>query len=580
MNYISNLKSMKNFFLTLTLILGSFSLFAQYPHRCAYDHAVQHKEQLHPGFKAQADAIFEQAQRLAAQHRGGSVTYIVPLAFHVVWKNAAENLPECKIIEQVDILNRAYQRLNPDTGNLRSVFSAVAGNPNIQFRLDTIIWRQTSSDFFTGGFLPDIAYSDRVKHDTSGGSEAITTTGHLNIWSCNLGSAGLLGYAYPPAGLSNWPANSNAPTPGDDGVVLDYRIVGAEGAYVQQTTTINTKGHAGIHEVGHYLGLRHIWGDGLLSILGIPDCNADDGVMDTPNCGIPSNYECDLAQNTCGAGTSGDLPDMIENFMDYSDENCQNTFTLGQVAIMHGVLDVERAGLASTPPLHNTVRPANDALPHALALGINVDNSCTISTNSYNTGASVSMSACSGSNPANDVWFSFQAISTDVIMTLSNVQATTGTNTNLTYELFSGACGALQSMGCFSTLTNTVGGLIGNETYYIRVYSNDPASAQSFNICLQAAGTVAVAQVAIATEILVYPNPSNGIFTVSIPNRADVEGSLTVKNLLGQQVSNSISIDRFTGNLNIDLSTVANGVYVLEFNLNGERFVKKVVLQQ
>ena len=134
---------MKNLYLTLLLMLSSFGLFAQFQHRCGFDHAVQHKNELHPGFKDRADAIFRQAAQYS-QLRGASSSYVVPLAVHVVWKNTAENLPECKIIEQVDILNRAYQRMNPDTSNLRSIFSAVAGNPNIQFRLDTIIWKQTN----------------------------------------------------------------------------------------------------------------------------------------------------------------------------------------------------------------------------------------------------------------------------------------------------------------------------------------------------------------------------------------------------------------------------------------------------
>ncbi len=569
---------MKNLYLTLLLMLSSFGLFAQFQHRCGFDHAVQHKNELHPGFKDRADAIFRQAAQYS-QLRGASSSYVVPLAVHVVWKNTAENLPECKIIEQVDILNRAYQRMNPDTSNLRSIFSAVAGNPNIQFRLDTIIWKQTSSDFFSGGFFPDISFSDRVKHDSSGGSEAINTAGHLNIWVCNLGSSGILGYAYPPAGLANWPADSEAPTPGDEGVVLDYRIIGAEGVYVQQTTTINTRGNTAIHEVGHYLGLRHVWGDGLLSILGIADCTVDDGVMDTPNCGIPSNYACNLTQNTCDATVTGDLPDMIENFMDYSDEDCQNTLTLGQVNIMHGVLNVERVGLATAPPIHNTIRPLNDALPRSVVLGVNTDNSCTINTNSYNTAASPSMSACSGANPANDVWFSFEAVSTEVIINVSNIQATTGASTALTYELFSGNCGALQSMGCFSSASSTVSGLQNAEEYFIRVYSNDAGAAQSFNLCLQAAGNVSVNTTALAEAISVFPNPNSGIFTVSFPN-VDLEGTMSVKNFLGQQLSNKMSIDRFTENIQVDLSTLANGVYLVEFNLAGERIVKKILVQK
>jgi hypothetical protein len=569
---------MKQTLFTAILLSFVLGLSAQIQHRCAYDHAVQYKDEMHPGFKASADQIFRQAQQVAAQYRGGG-NYIIPLAFHVVWKNPAEKLAECKVLEQVNILNRAFQRLNPDTVNLRSIFSSVAANPGIEFRLDTIIWVETDSQFFSGGFLPDIGFSDRVKHSGSGGSDAIATTGHLNIWACNLGSSGILGYAYPPAGLTNWPANSQAPTPGDDGVVLDYRIVGAEGLYVQQGTSIASKGNAAVHEVGHYLGLRHIWGDGLLAILGFPDCNADDGVADTPNSGVPSNYECNLTQNTCGAGTAGDLPDMIENFMDYSDENCQNTYTAGQVAIMHGVLNSERSGLANTAPIHNTTRPDNDALPNAFSVGINNDNSCAISVNGSNTGASPSMSVCNGTT-ANDVWYSFQAQSSDVIVNISNVQATSGSSTNLIYEIFGGDCDSLQSLGCYNTLVNSISALQYNATYYLRVYSLDPSAAQSYNLCLQAAGNVAVTDTELVNEVKIYPNPGNGILNISLPENTVKNGSLCVRNVLGQQIGNSIKLEQSEVNMQLNLSELANGIYFLEFHVNNLSFSKKVIIQR
>ena len=573
---------MKSYFLTLLFICSTLILFAQQPfqHRCGYDHAVQQRDAAYPGYQAQADALFEEARRLALAQGGNRTTYTIPLAVHVVWKNPAENLPECKIIEQVAILNENYQRLNADTANLRAIFANVAANPNIQFRLDTIIWTQTTTNFFSGGFLPDISISDKVKHDSTGGSDALNPTGYLNIWVCNLGTAGMLGYAYPPAGLSNWPANSEAPTLGDEGVVLDYRIVGKEGAYVAQTTTINTEGNAAIHEVGHYLGLRHIWGDGLLSILGIPDCNADDGLTDTPNAGIPSNYACNPAQNTCGAGTTGDLPDMIENYMDYSEETCQNTFTQGQVGIMHSVLNLERSGLANTPPMNNIVRQANDAQPFAEALQVNTDETCTLSTSTQNLNASQSMSACGG-GVANDIWYSFEAPSSGLIVNVSNVSATVGSNTTVVYELFSGTCGSLQSLGCYNQATDTIAGLTPNEIYYTRFYSDNASASLYFNICLQSYGVAtALKPVNMESSVNVYPNPSTGIIQVLLPSNVDYQGTLEIKNLLGQRLGNTLHLDHNAGQVEVNLSNLPNGVYLLDFNMGTQRFSKKVMLQR
>jgi hypothetical protein len=574
---------MKTINFLFAFFLLSLSLSAQnpYPHRCAFDHAVQHADAQYPGFEHNYLELFERAKRMAAEGNFGRSTYTIPLAVHVVWKDSVQNLSECQIIEQVDILNEAYQRLNPDTVNLRPVFDNVVGNPSIFFRLDTIIWKQSTTDFFSGGLLPDIAVSDQVKHDSSGGSDALNTAAYLNIWVCSLGNGGLLGYAYPPAGLSNWPADSEAPTPGDDGVVVDYRTVGRANVYATAQQSINTSGRAGVHEVGHYLGLRHIWGDGLLSILGIPDCSADDGLTDTPNAGIPSNYQCDPAQNTCEAGQPGDLPDMIENFMDYSEETCQNSFTLGQIGIMHGVLNAERDSLLLTPAPAGPSRPNNDAQPHALGLTVNTDGSCNAFASSTNLYASQSMDACAGST-ANDVWFSFENSTSGLIVDLSNITATAGSGTAMAYEVFSGSCGNLQSVYCSTNTNDTLSGLSFG-THFIRVYSTDTASSQSFDICLQSYGATVVGTSmveALAHDVRVYPNPSTGRFTVEIPAHATFNGILEVKNVLGQRISNPVQIDNFASVVELDLSTLDNGMYILEFNVDGERFVKKVVLNK
>jgi hypothetical protein len=144
--------------------------------------------------------------------------------------------------------------------------------------------------------------------------------------------------------LSNWPAGSSAPSPEVDGVVVDFRCIGSNNPNPMEVAgfgVIPQNGRTMVHEVGHYLGLRHIWGDGG-GIFGGNSCAEDDGVEDTPNQGAASNYDCNPQQNTC---TDDNEPDMIENYMDYSDQVCQNTFTNGQATIMRAVLEGPRNGL-------------------------------------------------------------------------------------------------------------------------------------------------------------------------------------------------------------------------------------------
>jgi hypothetical protein len=155
------------------------------------------------------------------------------------------------------------------------------------------------------------------------------------------GFVNILGYATPPDGLDHWPPDATAGL--SDGVVVQYQAFGANNPVPLEIggDTYEVLGRTLTHEVGHYLGLRHIWGDG--------DCTEEDGVDDTPNADAQSSQDCDITKNTCvdDIADLGDLPDMVENFMDYSAESCQNSFTLGQRQIMRGVLEVERYELVN-----------------------------------------------------------------------------------------------------------------------------------------------------------------------------------------------------------------------------------------
>jgi hypothetical protein len=128
------------------------------------------------------------------------------------------------------------------------------------------------------------------------------------------------------------------------GVVIHYEVFGRNNPLAVGPLDIATRGRTVVHEVGHFLGLRHIWGDGPLSII-FPDCSGNDGIDDTPTAGNNSQATgCDTSKNTCTDGNP-DLPDMFENYMDYSREECQNVFTQGQVNLMRAMLATSRVDL-------------------------------------------------------------------------------------------------------------------------------------------------------------------------------------------------------------------------------------------
>ncbi|MEP6647599.1 MAG: zinc-dependent metalloprotease [Saprospiraceae bacterium] len=280
----------------------------------------------------------------------------VNVVVHVVWNALKENLDDSIIYNQIDILNKDYNRLNADSSNLRSLFKPEAGNANIHFHLAGIV-RVHTNVLFNVDLLGTNLLAE-AKHTSDGGSDAWNPVDYLNIWVCNIQPikflgvtiGQILGFAFPPNNLQNWPAQSGAPTAGEDGVAIDFRVFGSNNpnpiANPDGSGDIVVKGRTTVHEVGHYFGLRHIWGDG--GLLGANDCAQSDGVDDTPFANAQSAFDCDTTKNTCTQIEpyyNRDVPDLIENYMDYASEACMNMFTHGQVALMRNSLQGPRSGL-------------------------------------------------------------------------------------------------------------------------------------------------------------------------------------------------------------------------------------------
>ncbi len=309
---------------------------------CGYDFVMKNIQK----DKAYADdvnSVFHEAKNDNTLDRFEEV-YKIPITFHVVWKDSLENIDDSLFYQQIDVLNKNYRRLNANADEVRSEFVDIVSDPKIEFELKEIIRVKTDTtfdvDLFGGGL------ADYVKQTSEGGSDAVDVETNLNVWVCDLkkfsifGQEGkLLGYSYPPAGLPHWPSDFKAPSPELDGVVLDFRVVGKNNPYevkIPGFGDVNTEGKTLVHEIGHYLGLRHTWGDAQVPLQ--DGCQFDDGVDDTPNCYQQAMFDCNHDKNSCDQSDMDDKPDMVENFMDYSEETCMNSFTIGQISIMRGVL--------------------------------------------------------------------------------------------------------------------------------------------------------------------------------------------------------------------------------------------------
>ena len=308
----SNLAQMKYFFLTSTLLLGTLFSFAQTKVPVAptqRDCATHEKHVQMMGLDAayakrhadleQHTAAFvqsrEEARANGAQMQ--SVVVTIPVVFHVVYANSTENIPDAQLLEQLQVLNDDFRRLNADQDNIWPQ----AADTEIEFCLAT----RDPNGAPTDGILrvPTTAgsfgSSDAVKFTDQGGSDAWPRDDYMNFWVCNLGG-GLLGYAQFPGG--------NAAT---DGIVCGYQFVGIDGPGAGAYNL----GRTATHEVGHWLNLRHVWGDG--------GCGADDFVADTPE-SDGANYGCAIGHVSCST------EDMVQNYMDYSDDGCMNVFSQGQ----------------------------------------------------------------------------------------------------------------------------------------------------------------------------------------------------------------------------------------------------------
>lgn len=355
---------MKKYSSFILLLLVVNTLLAQHVERCGHDLLMQQYETKYPGFNQARNHSFAIAQNAVYNNNAKAAVsndsvLRIPVVVHFVYKNATENLHDSLVHNQIKMLNQSFRMQDPDTANIRPLFDSLRADAHIEFFLTKV---DENGDSTTGitrtqtstqGFF-DFLDLDKIKKPSQGGVAAWDTDKFLNIWVGDMsfqGQPGVLGYAYPPTGGvdSIWPAGANAPSPDLDGVVIHYEVFGDRNPLaVGGQLAIADRGRTAVHEVGHFLGLRHIWGDGGNPLFpGPPDCSVDDGIKDTPNSGNNSQQTgCQPSKNTCSPASGYDYPDMWENYMDYSEESCQVIFTHDQVAIMRYNLINPRAGLA------------------------------------------------------------------------------------------------------------------------------------------------------------------------------------------------------------------------------------------
>ena len=245
----------------------------------------------------------------------------IPIVVHVVYHTAEDNISKAQIDSQIDALNRDYAATNADKSKTPACWAGLATDSQIRFLLAT---KDPSGNPTTGVTrtqtqVLSFPADDSVKSSSSGGADPWPSDTYLNLWVCSL-RGGLLGYAQFPGG-----------PPETDGVVILNTAFGTTGTAAAPFNL----GRTATHECGHWLNLRHIWGD-------TEDCTGTDFVDDTPNAQYPNYNKPIFPHVSCNNGPSGD---MFMNYMDYVDDDTMVMFTPGQVVRMHAALEDRRKQL-------------------------------------------------------------------------------------------------------------------------------------------------------------------------------------------------------------------------------------------
>ena len=265
---------------------------------CASHEVLEQQLRENPELAAKMQEIERFTQNAITNGRLVNGKIEIPVVVNVLYKTTAENISLTQIQSQIDVLNKDFNALNSDFNQVPTTFSGVKANVGISFVLDAVYRKSTTKTSW--------GTRDAMKKSTQGGINPTSPTTKLNLWVCTIGG-GILGYAQFPGGSS-----------ATDGVVIDSKYFGTTGT----ATAPFNKGRTATHEVGHWMNLRHIWGDAT--------CGSD-LVSDTPTHNA-ANYGMPVFPHysTC----TGTPIEMTMNYMDYTDDAGMYMFSNGQKSRM------------------------------------------------------------------------------------------------------------------------------------------------------------------------------------------------------------------------------------------------------
>lgn len=290
-------------------------------HICAFDEDINDLLQRYPEkvnwFSETLPQLLE-AYRTQESLIPEDSTFIIPVVVHVFHNGGPENISDAQVFDMIRVMNEDYSFTHADTALVDSTFRGVQASMQIEFRLARL---DPDSNCTTG----ILRHRTRLANDIPQGFKTFgwDNRDYLNIYLVGglYGGGGggtLIGYAMPPG--FNVPLRR-------DGIANRSDYAGTIGTALG--LPVGSRGGSVLsHEGGHYVGLMHTFQDGCSALLDNDYCT------DTPPVDAPNYGPCTAQINSCNFDVP-DLPDNIENYMDYTDNECMRMFTEQQRDIAH-----------------------------------------------------------------------------------------------------------------------------------------------------------------------------------------------------------------------------------------------------
>lgn len=314
----------------IVLAISSLNVFSQ--RTCATTEKMNELKANNPSFAIHHQETMDYLQNpiTAQSNKNSNVVVTIPVVFHVLYKTSIQNISDAQINSQLTILNNDFRKLNSDFSTVvPAAFQGLGADVEILFCKATRTPAGVASTGIERKSVPSSFVFENSYYTTSG-LEAWDTTKYLNIWIGRFTNPQLLGFAYLPSAAGN----------PDDGLCIGDQFFGNTGT----ATAPFNKGRTATHEIGHYFGLLHPWGDDGSACGTVFN---SDGVADTPATNDPYSG-CPTFPNNTNACTTTATGSMFMNYMDYVNDACMAFFTAGQKTIMRNALNGPRASLLTS----------------------------------------------------------------------------------------------------------------------------------------------------------------------------------------------------------------------------------------